>query len=71
MAPRPEPLTPEQLETLGIPPPALVDDTERTDADRVDELVAQHCIGESREGALVETHEALQGRRRCARSRWR
>ena len=61
MAPRPAPLTPEQLETLGIAPPSLVDDTERTDADRVDALLAQHCIGESKEALLVETHDACKG----------
>ncbi len=61
VTPRPAPLTPEQLETLGIPPPSLVDDTERTDADRVDALVAQHCVGESRDGTLVETHDACKG----------
>jgi hypothetical protein len=61
MAPRPAPLTPEQLETLGIAPPSLVDDTERTDADRVDALLAQHCIGESKEALLVDTHDACKG----------
>ena len=61
MAPRPAPLTPEQLETLGIAPPSLVDDTERTDADRVDALLVQHCIGEARDGTLVETHDACKG----------
>jgi hypothetical protein len=61
MAPRPAPLTPEQLETLGIAPPSLVDDTERTDADRVDALLSQHCIGESKEALLVETHDACKG----------
>lgn len=61
MAPRPAPLTPEQLETLGIAPPSLVDDTERTDADRVDALLTQHCIGESRDGTLVDTKDACKG----------
>jgi hypothetical protein len=61
MAPRPAPLTPEQLETLGMAPPSLVDDTERTDADRVDALLAQHCIGEARDGQLADTHEACKG----------
>jgi hypothetical protein len=61
MAPKPAPLTPEQLEALGIPPPAIVDDTERTDADRVDALLTQHCVGEGRDGALVETHDACKG----------
>ena len=61
MAPRPAPLTPEQLETLGIAPPSLVDDTERSDADRLDALIAQHCVGESKDGTLVDTHDACKG----------
>ena len=61
MTPRPTPLTPEQLETLGIPPPALVDDTERTDADRVDALLQQHCVGEATDGLLVDTYAACKG----------
>jgi hypothetical protein len=61
MTPRPAPLTPEQLETLGIAPPSLVDDTERTDADRVDALLAQHCVGEARDGVLADTHDACKG----------
>lgn len=61
MTPRPSPLTPEQLEALGIPPPALVDDTERTDADRVDALLQQHCVGEGSDGLLVDTNAACKG----------
>jgi hypothetical protein len=61
IAPRPVPLTPEQLEALGIPPPSLVDDKERTDADRVDTLVAQHCVGEANDGTLVDTYESCKG----------
>ncbi len=61
MAPRPAPLTPEQLEALGIPPPAIVDDTERTDADRVDAYLTQHCIGEAKDGTLVDTKDACKG----------
>ena len=61
LAPRPVPLTPEQLEALGIPPPTLVDATERTDADRVDDLLKQHCIGEAKDGTLVDTKDACKG----------
>ena len=39
----------------------MVDDTERTDADRVDALLTQHCIGEAKDGVLVETHDACKG----------
>ena len=61
MTPRPSPLTPEQLEELGIAPPALVDDTERTDPDRIDALLQQHCVGESKDGLLVQTFAACKG----------
>lgn len=59
--PRPVPLTPEQLEALGIRPPPLVDESELTDADRLDGLLAQHCLGEGKDGLIVDTHEACQG----------
>jgi hypothetical protein len=61
IAPQPVPLTPDQLEALGIPPPQLVDKVDATDADRVEDLVKQHCVGEAKDGTLVETHEACKG----------
>jgi uncharacterized protein YdbL (DUF1318 family) len=59
--PRPVPLAPAQLEGLGIRPASLVDESELTDADRVDGLLAQHCVGEGQDGLLVETHDACRG----------
>jgi hypothetical protein len=61
IAPIPVPLTPAQLETLGLKPLSLASSTEKTDADRVDELLRQHCVGEGRDGLLVDTHEACKG----------
>ncbi|HSQ62134.1 MAG TPA: hypothetical protein VLM85_02930 [Polyangiaceae bacterium] len=58
---RPVPLTPDQLEAIGITPVPLVDQTEMTDADRVDDLLERRCVGEGREGLLVETHDACHG----------
>lgn len=58
---RPVPLTPKQFEELGIKPLPLKDATEATDADKVDALLQQHCIGEGHEGLLVDTHEACIG----------
>ena len=58
---RPVPLTPKQFEELGIRPLPLVDATELTDADLVDDLLVQHCIGEGRDGLLVDTHAACLG----------
>src|SRR5580704_6702921 len=59
--PRPVPLTPEQLETLGIRPRSLVDESELTDADRLDGLLAQHCVGEGKDGLIVDTRDACRG----------
>jgi len=59
--PRPVPLTPDQLDALGIRPAPLVDESDLTDADRLDGLLAQHCVGEGKEGLVVDTHEACKG----------
>ncbi len=61
IVPHPDALTPEQLEALGAAPPLLVDHTGRTDADRLDDLLAQHCVGEGRDGLLAETPQACHG----------
>jgi hypothetical protein len=54
-------LTPNELEALGIRPRPLVDNTEQTDADRVDALLLQHCLGEGRDGLLVDTEDDCTG----------
>jgi uncharacterized protein DUF1318 len=59
--PRPVPLTSEQLAALGIRPAPLVDESDLTDADRLDGLLAQHCVGEGRDGLIVETRDACKG----------
>ncbi len=59
--PRPVPLTPEQLDALGIRPPSLVDESDLTDADRLDGLLAQHCVGEGKDGLIVDTRDACRG----------
>ena len=59
--PRPVPLTPEQLEALGIRPAPLVDESDLTDADRLDGLLAQHCVGEGKDGLVADTREACRG----------
>ncbi|OJH40155.1 DUF1318 domain-containing protein [Cystobacter ferrugineus] len=63
MNPTPVPLTPNQLEELGIQPTPLVENIGRTPADRVDELLRRHCVGEGRDGLLVDT------RRQCRAGR--
>jgi hypothetical protein len=59
--PRPVPLTPDQLEALGIRPAPLVDESDLTDADRLDGFLTQHCIGEGKDGLLVDTRDACRG----------
>ena len=59
--PRPVPFTPEQLEALGIHRGPLVDGAELTDAERLDDLLVRRCIGEGKDGALVETHDTCRG----------
>ncbi len=61
IAPRPVPLTPAQLEALGMKPLPLIDRTDLTDADRLDDLLVQHCVGEGRDGLLVDTRAACRG----------
>jgi hypothetical protein len=59
--PRPVPLTPDQLESLGLKPTPIVDRTDQTAADRVDALLRQRCIGEGKEALLVDTHDDCIG----------
>jgi hypothetical protein len=61
IAPRPVPLTPEELDALGIRRAELVNDTELTDADKLDRLLRQRCVGEAKDGLVVETPEACKG----------
>ncbi len=56
-----EALTPDQLQTLGIMPAPIVDHTEQTEADRVDALLRQRCLGEGKHGLLVDTHDDCIG----------
>jgi hypothetical protein len=55
MSPTPVPLTPNQLEELGIQPTPLVENIGKTQADRVDDLLRRHCVGEGRDGLLVRS----------------
>ena len=61
IAPRPVPFTPSELEALGIGPVTVVDNADPSTADRVDALLVQRCIGEGRDGQLVDTHERCHG----------
>ena len=59
--PRPVPLTQDQLLELGIRPAPLVDESELTESDRLDGLLAQHCVGEGKDGLIVDTRESCRG----------
>ncbi len=61
ITPRPVPYTPEELEALGVHPDDLTNPTEATEGDDIDRLLKQHCLGESREGFLVDTTDACRG----------
>jgi hypothetical protein len=61
IAPRPLPLTPEQLVALGLVRPEKLRDPDATPTDLLDRLLRQRCVGESREGLLVETPKACRG----------
>ncbi|WP_257459651.1 YdbL family protein [Archangium lipolyticum] len=66
MSPTPVPLTPNQLEDLGIQPTPLVENLGKTQADRVDELLRRHCVGEGRDGLLVDTRSQCRAGRLSA-----
>ncbi|KFA94760.1 DUF1318 domain-containing protein [Archangium violaceum] len=66
MSPTPVPFTPNQLEELGIQPTPLVENLGRTQADRVDELLRRHCVGEGKDGLLVNTRRQCQAGRMTA-----
>jgi hypothetical protein len=66
MSPTPVPLTPNQLEELGLQPTQLVENMGKTQADRVDELLRRHCVGEGRDGLLVDTRRQCQAGRLTA-----
>jgi len=59
--PRPVPLTPAQLEALGVGSASPAVGTETSDADRVDGLLVQHCVGEGADGLLADTRDQCRG----------
>ncbi|MFP2924891.1 DUF1318 domain-containing protein [Pyxidicoccus sp. 3LG] len=63
MSPTPVPFTPNQLEELGLQSTPVVETLGKTQADRVDDLLRRHCVGEGRDGLLVDTRrQCLAGR---------
>ena len=58
---QPVALTPDQLEAMGFRPEPLIDKTEMTEADRIDGLLRQHCMGEAGDGTIADTFESCIG----------
>lgn len=56
------PLTPDQIEALGVKPTPIVDDTYDTEVDHADGMPQQHGIGEGNDGFLVDTHDEAKRR---------
>jgi hypothetical protein len=61
IAPHPVPFTPEELEALGIRTEDVSNTSELTEADQVDRLLRQRCLGEGKDGLLVETPDTCTG----------
>ena len=61
LRPQPVPLTPAQLDSMGFKSRPLVDKTELTEADLVDDLLRQHCLGEALDGTLADTFDSCVG----------
>jgi hypothetical protein len=55
-AAKPAPLTRDQLKAAGHPRP-IVEEMESSDAERIDALLKISCVGEARDGTLVETRD--------------
>lgn len=61
ISPRPLPLTPEQLAALGLERPEKLRDPDLSPADLLDRSLRQRCVGEGRDGLLLETPDACRG----------
>ncbi len=59
--PRPVALTSEQLEALGVRSGPRADDAGLTEADRLDELLVQQCVGEGLDGLVVAAGASCRG----------
>lgn len=55
-AARPSPMTRAELAAAGHPRP-IVEETESSDAERIDALLKIDCVGEAKDGTLVETRD--------------
>jgi hypothetical protein len=55
--PKPSPLTREQLEAIGLPRPVLEEES-GSDAERIDALLKDRCLGEASDGTLAETRDS-------------
>src|SRR5205807_1145449 len=56
MTPRPTPLSREQLDAANVKKVSAVEEADQSDAERVDALLKERCLGESLDGTLADTH---------------
>jgi len=61
IAPRPLPLTTEELAALGLRRPEKLEDPDLTRMDKLDRSLRQRCVGEGKDGLLVETPQDCRG----------
>jgi hypothetical protein len=57
----PVPLTPDQLDTIRSSEGPIVDEHDLTDAERIDDWLERHCVGEGNDGLLADTSSACHG----------
>jgi hypothetical protein len=60
MAPRPTPFSRDQLEAAGAKKPPLAEEAEPSDAEQIDLLLKERCLGEALDGTLVETRDSCR-----------
>ena len=61
-APRPEPLTRSEIESAGAATALAQEETDRSEAAQLDELLRRRCVGEALDGTIVVTAESCTGR---------
>jgi len=62
ITPRPEPLTRAEIESAGAGAALAADESDRTDAAALDDLLRRRCVGEALDGSIVVTAQACAGR---------
>lgn len=61
-APRPEPLTRSEAEAAGGAATLAQEETDRSEAAQLDDLLRRLCVGEALDGTIAVTNETCRGR---------